>query len=300
MLRGFTARSSWAAAFIALGLGPVIGMCYVNRGKLAVSYLMLVVIVLVAPFLVASYGILDTHPLDAINVAFVILLIIGAIHCFLTAKRRNRSERIKWYARWYVLLSFVVLPLLFSIGFRHFFYEPFLISANSMSPNINMGDYLFAKKSAYHERPPERGDIIIFKIDNVSFIKRIVGLPGDRIQIRGGMLYINDQALPRKQVNDYRLEDSNGECIVQQFVETLPEGKEYSILDRDINSPLDNTEVYSVPARHYFVLGDNRDQSQDSRDQNKIGFVPEENIIGRASVILWNETKNRLNLREMN
>jgi signal peptidase I len=99
-----------------------------------------------------------------------------------------------------------------------------------MSPNVNNGDYLFAHKFAYNSQNPARGDVIIIKINNLSYIKRVAGLPGDRIQLKDSILYINDLAVPRKRIEDYSIQDAHGKHVVHQFIETLPEGREYNIL----------------------------------------------------------------------
>ena len=203
----------------------------------------------------------------------------------------------------------VVYAILIAVVVRTFAYEPFHIPSGSMIPTLLIGDYLFVSKASYgYSRytfpfpvpwlqgriwfsQPQRGDVVVFKLplDNkTDYIKRLVGLPGDRIQVRGGVLYINDEAVPRKRVGDYKLVDRFGNVsTVPQYVETMPNGVSYRVLDSEAFGPLDNTDVYVVPEHHYFMMGDNRDGSRDSRVLNAVGYVPEENLVGRAEIIVF-------------
>jgi signal peptidase I len=176
-----------------------------------------------------------------------------------------------------------------------------------MEATLLVGDYLFVEKFAYgysrnsfpyslapfHGRvfgtAPTRGDVIVFKMPNKAsehymedYIKRVVGMPGDRIQMIDGVLYINDKAVPKVRVADYIERDPFGVVShVPQFRETLPNGKSYLVLDREV-TPMDNTQVFVVPAGDYFMMGDNRDNSDDSRAD--VGYVPAENLVGRAEL----------------
>ncbi len=200
-------------------------------------------------------------------------------------------------------------------------YEPFNIPSGSMIPTLLIGDYLFVAKYPYgYSRysfdffseliglnripgamaddsgrilfdPPERGDVAVFKLprDNkTDYIKRIVGLPGDRIQVIGGVLHINGEAVRREPIGDFVETDRYGKTRrTAQYTETLPNGVSYNVLDMDPAGRLDNTEVYIVPAGHYFAMGDNRDNSLDSRVLTGVGFIPAENLVGRAELIFY-------------
>jgi signal peptidase I len=203
------------------------------------------------------------------------------------------------------LAKTVIYAGLIAIVIRTFLFQPFNIPSASMEATLLVGDYLFVEKFSYgysrytfpfggwpfgdmvHGRVPDlkpsRGDVIVFKFpgdNSTDFIKRLIGLPGDRIQMKNGQLWLNGNAIPKVPVADY-VENIDGEPHhVPQYRETLPGGKSYLVLDRDADGPEDNTDVYVVPPGHYFMMGDNRDNSADSRTE--VGYVPAENLEGKA------------------
>ena len=203
----------------------------------------------------------------------------------------------------------VVYAVLIALAIRTVAFEPFNIPSGSMKPTLLVGDYLFVSKYSYgysrHSLPlslplipgrilmsePERGDVAVFKLptdDKTDYIKRIVGLPGDRIQLRGGRLHINGEQVARRRVVDFIEIDAHGRLHrTAQFDETLPSGRTYRILEHTDQGQLDNTPVYAVPAGHYFAMGDNRDNSLDSRVLSGVGFVPAENLVGRAEILFF-------------
>ena len=203
-------------------------------------------------------------------------------------------------AFWAVLIAVVIRSLLF---------EPFNIPSGSMKPTLQVGDYLFVSKYSYGysqysfpyglapiegriwETEPKRGDIVVFKLpsDNkTDYIKRIVGLPGDTVQVRSGQLFLNDALIDREFVGEYPITDRfEKTTLLTEYRQTLPDGPTFSIYEAGDNGPLDNTKKFTVPAGHYFVMGDNRDNSQDSRVQDHVGFVPFKNILGRADLIFF-------------
>ena len=204
----------------------------------------------------------------------------------------------------------ILWAVLLAVVFRSFIYEPFSIPSGSMQPTLLIGDHLFVSKWTYgysrHSFPfsppifdgripeggPERGDVVVFKfiktrnesgrivtVSSTDYIKRVIGMPGDTIQMKAGRLYINGKIVPRKPDGEFRTRDR----VYRQFVETLPNGVEHQILEIGDNLPYDNTGVVKVPKGNYFMMGDNRDSSDDSRVN--VGFVPLEAMVGRADVM---------------
>jgi signal peptidase I len=201
--------------------------------------------------------------------------------------------------------SIVVLGAIV-VCLRLFVFQPFSIPSQSMAPTLIPGDYVLVSKVSYGYGPyslllmtaglsrrfpagwlPERGDVVVFRMPGtrVDFIKRVVGLPGDRIQLIRNVLRLNGIAVPRERIGD-GVEDSTGQRATR-YRETLPNGVSYTTQVLNDNGPFANTPEYTVPAGHYFALGDNRDNSVDSRMANQVGYVPAENLIGRAEVILF-------------
>ncbi len=198
------------------------------------------------------------------------------------------------------------IALLIALVIRSLLFQPFNIPSGSMMGTLLVGDYLFVSKFTYGYsryalpfgiipfpgrimgRTPERGDVVVFKLpsDNrTDYIKRVVGLPGDRIQVTNGILFINGTAVPRARVEDFAYRFHDGRiAYVPQYRETLPNGVEYLTLDATPQGPADNTGIYVVPEGHLFMMGDNRDNSADSREPGAVGFVPVENVVGRAEI----------------
>ena len=215
------------------------------------------------------------------------------------------------------------------IVFRSFIFAPFYIPSESMLPRLLNGDYLLLAKWPYGyssrslplgvgllpekrvlASTPARGDVVVFKappLGQDDWIKRVIGLPGDTVQMKGGQVWLNGKPIPKEPMAPFdvavspntnclstQFEAKNDEeadvCRYPRFKETLPEGKSYEVLDL-FNKPSDDTQPFVVPADHLFLMGDNRDNSEDSRFPAEvgggIGFVPVDNVIGRATVMMW-------------
>lgn len=221
------------------------------------------------------------------------------------AKMRDKKEGGFWDT-----VKVLVEALLIALIIRTFLFQPFNIPSGSLIPTLLVGDYLFVSKYSYgyskHSFPfspdlfqgriwsaePKRGDIAVFKLpkdNSTDYIKRLVGLPGDRIQMIDGVLHINNTPVQRERIADFETADSWGRpSRFPRYRETLPNGVSYTVIERDGDRGYwDNTKVYLVPQGHYFMMGDNRDNSTDSRDDNSVGPVPLENFVGRAEIIFF-------------
>ena len=201
----------------------------------------------------------------------------------------------------------IFLAIFIALLIRSFLIEPFNIPSGSMKPTLLVGDFLFVKKWSYgyskhslpfsipiikdrvFSRPPNRGDIVVFKTpsDNkTDYIKRVIGIPGDKIQLKNGVVFLNDNPLTKIQTGDFIDKDVyNNKIIIQKFKENIA-NKNYETLDLIKGGIADNTGIYKVPDKHFFVLGDNRDNSTDSRFSN-VGFIHEKNLVGKAWVIFF-------------
>ncbi|MFD2233781.1 signal peptidase I [Phaeospirillum tilakii] len=204
----------------------------------------------------------------------------------------------------------IIYAMLIAAVIRTVAFEPFNIPSGSMIPSLLIGDYLFVSKYAYgysrysmpfglgpsggrlFERVPERGDVVVFKKpteNKVDYIKRVIGLPGDRVQVINGLLHINGAPVKRDRIEDFIDRDRDGNIIrAPQYIETLPNGRQHRIIEfLGDNGPADNTMEYVVPPGHYFMMGDNRDNSADSRFLTEVGYVPAENLVGRAEILFF-------------
>jgi len=217
-------------------------------------------------------------------------------------KKSNESS-------FFEFIKTIIYAVVIAIIFRSLLFEPYNIPSGSMLPNLLIGDYLFVSKFSYgysrfsfpfgvvplpenrvFTAEPERGDVIVFKLPSntsINYIKRVIGLPGDRLQMKDGKLFLNSHLV--KQYNDGKFKivhNNQYEQFLDKYKEKLDNGRSYSILNLNDFQPLDNTKEFIVPDNHYFMMGDNRDNSLDSR-ANGGWFVPFENLVGKGNFIFF-------------
>ncbi len=205
-------------------------------------------------------------------------------------------------------LKSIFIAIFIALLIRSFIFEPFNIPSGSMKPNLLVGDFIFVSKYSYgfskHSLPfsiplipgkifsntPERGDVVVFKTpenNRTDYIKRVIGLPGDKIEIKNGIIFINGSEILRKKLNDFIDTDNKTSNKRVRMYNEYFFNKEINILDITDNGIADNTQLFNVPENHFFVMGDNRDNSQDSRFISTVGFIPYENLVGKAQFIFF-------------
>ena len=203
----------------------------------------------------------------------------------------------------------IIHALIIALIIRTFFFQPFNIPSGSMKDTLLVGDYLFVSKYTYgyskfsfplspsifsgripSDWLPQRGDVVVFRLPkdpSTDYIKRVIGLPGDKIQVIDGVVSINGVPVKHERAPDFiETEEGVREAPVKRWKDTLPNGVSFYTLDLVDNGFADNTQVYTVPLDHYFMMGDNRDNSTDSRF-SQVGTVPLENIVGKAQIIFF-------------
>lgn len=227
----------------------------------------------------------------------------------ITEKPQTEVPLIKEKEDWGELGRTAMIAILLAMVIRTFLFEPFNIPSGSMIPNLLVGDYLFVSKSSYGysrysfpfglggfdgrvaEEKPLRGDVVVFRLPtdtSIDYIKRVIGMPGDTLQVRNGRLYINDTLVPREAIGMTEYDNGmGGRARVMEYIETLPGNIKHTIYEESDEESLDNTEKFTIPENHYFMMGDNRDNSRDSRVMESVGYVPFDNFVGRADFIFY-------------
>lgn len=283
-------RSAWLLAFASVFVGVAIGVA-------------------VIAYSIWSESVSALAWFDLINVPITVMVALGVWAA--TAKQRDAPKagavRLLGYAA--VALVPILLSMIVAFAVRFAWAQPYRIPSGAMQPTLIVGDYVIVSKGAYGysrysaapfeslfpsgrlwPKPPQRGDLVVFRPvpePDRDFIKRIIGMPGDRVQMIGGVLHINGVAAARERRGVARFADEPGQPTAPAYRETLPNGVSYVIIERaGDEGALDDTPEFIVPPDHYFLMGDNRDNSADSRVPEVVGFVPSENLVGRVDHIL--------------
>jgi signal peptidase I len=310
----------WIAALLTL-LGWGVGLYYARRTRAAIwmSVLSVVIGVAAVAALIVYMMSAETYPaslsldpddftpFDAFNLGVTLLVAIGV---WIAVAKRQHVEKAG-PGRLFGYLLIWALPLLIAftlaMALRFTAIQPFRIPSGAMQPTLNVGDYIVVSKGSYgysrfsaapfeglfppgrwRPREPVRGDLVVFRPapePDRDYIQRLIGLPGDRIQMIGGVLHINGQAVQRESLGVVVIETDYGAERIPAYRETLPNGVIHTALDRG-ETELDNTRVYIVPTGHYFFMGDDRDNSADSRVTSVVGFVPFDNLVGRVDHVV--------------
>ncbi|MFT3988425.1 signal peptidase I [Aestuariivirga sp.] len=296
-------RNPWGLVAIALLLGPASLMLWLGRWRLALVYLLAEFAWFAAYIFALLKGIDPVLLLGVAGAEWIFIgaawlpKIIGLLHGL---QIRTTAVQRPWYSRWYVAFPAAFLAaLLVAFFIRTFLFQPFNIPSASNEPSLMVGDYVLVSKRAYGPgHPPQRGDIAVFRHPHdpkIDYVKRVIGLPGDRIKMIGGVLNINGVPVKMEPVT---LPDVfKTESTETFFRETLPGGPSYAIANLTDEGGADNTPEFLVPPGQYFVMGDNRDNSQDSRYM-ELGMIPEENFIGPVVLLWWNSEGVPLTGRE--
>lgn len=281
-------RGKLSIWLLGLILGPVILMLWLGRGRLALIYLLVQLLLVAAIVSAVASGLVTPPAFRDLELAAILFNlpfnIVGFVHGLMI---RATALGRPWFSRWYVA---IILPLVASwlipFAMREWLYEPFNVPSASMIPSLMVGDHMFASKIAYGEA--RRGDIVVFKLprDNQTvYVKRLIGLPGDRVQVKGGVVHLNGGALDLTPVQGIACIQGDS-CNF--YRETLPDGRSYVINDMVANGSADDTEEFVVPEDHYFMMGDNRDNALDSRYLDQVGYIPRANLTGPVVLIYWN------------
>ena len=292
-------RRAWLAALLSL-LMPGLGQLYNRQVRLAFVLMILgVLLSMPARWAIAAAPAGSVTTVAAIVFALGLAIPLFAIVQAVMAAKRAGSIALAWFNRWYVYAGLYVLVVILGL-IANLLPIPSITSysmpSGSMVPTLLVGDYSVARTRAFEGRLPERGELAVFRPpseEEVDFVKRIVGLPGDRIQLRDGRLYLNGAMVERVPIGAMEVAQLlEGFEQAKVYRETLPGGASYLITEFGDDRGLDNTAEFVVPADHVFVLGDNRDASNDSR--SGLGFIPLSNLHDKQLFIFWARDKSRI------
>jgi signal peptidase I len=281
-------RQPLAAALLSLFMMGL-GQLYNGQPRRAAVFFAIAIfpVAFLAPIshlLLSFQGIMAIYAGILITVGIRVFAIIDA---FIGARRIGMIE-LRRYNRWYVYVSVILVIAAIQSAFELAIERPviaFSIPSGAMQPTLLVGDYVSVDKDAYAGQTPERGDIVVFRKppeNETDYVMRIVGLPGERIQMVNGVLHIDGEAANREPIEDFI---ENGRRAASQYIETLPGERQHRILETSGDQGfLDNTRLYTVPGASYFLMGDNRDNSADSR---VLGPIPEEKLVGKVRILYF-------------
>lgn len=292
-------RRAWLAALLSLLL-PGLGQLYNRQVTLALIFIALALLLsMPARWLIAAvpteYVISVAATLIACGLAVPLFAIVQAM----IGARRAGTILLAWFNRWFVYAGLFVLVTacgLLAEMLPISSITSYSMESGSMIPTLLVRERLQARTKAFEDQRPERGELAVFRPPHepdVDFIKRVIGLPGDRIQLREGRLYLNGTVVERTPVSA-----PEAAQLIQEYPdarvyrELLPGGVSYLIAELSDNEGLDDTEEFVVPADHVFVLGDNRDRSNDSR--SNMGFIPISGVHGKPLFVIWSDDKSRI------
>ncbi len=316
-------RRKWLAALLSL-LMPGLGQLYNGEGRRALRFFAVVAGVEIGFLLLRLLKLQGTITfwfLAVVGAIALIVTIVSAVAAFRRARRMPVTVLAR-YQRWWIYVSVFALLSLVAWGAEGSFGDvrcdttgecfngdlrmtvPSVIPANynlrssSMEPTMQPSDYVLADRRYFQAHEPQAGDLATFVLPSdrkVIYVKRIIGMPGDLVQLIDGELHVNGVPVERRQIENF-VPPAGGIARLAQYVEVLPNGRSYRIIKRTDGGPLNNTPAYRVPPGHYFVLGDNRDNSLDSR-MPRVGFVPEENLLDRPYRVIWAKFWSRVGSR---
>ena len=286
-------RSVLLAAFFSL-IVPGLGQLYNTQLKLAIFYFMIgcigTAVVLYSSLIATIEGLL-------LFCLIFLIMVVGVIHAGISAYKLSPVE-LQTYNKKRIYILIIAVGVLISYFSSDDLYENpihFNVPSVSMAPTLNVGETFIINSDVTDY---DYGDIIVFKLPSdpsVDYVKRLIGKPGDKIQYKKGLLYLNEKAVSRHSLGKTRQGGMVGlKTVSEMYQQVLPNGAKFKILEFADIYPLDNTPAYTVPEGHVFVLGDNRDNSMDSRVMDMVGFVSIENIRGKAAFVWWTHDFSRI------
>ena len=294
-------RRPWLAGLLSL-LIPGLGQVYNGQYRRGLAFLVIAAgadALLVMALIVPPAHLLIELAAHLLLLCSLLVRLVAGIDAFRQAGR-VRVAPLGRFNRWYIYILAGVAWMIanetvtaLSQPYRK--WHSYHSASDSMLPTLRKSDYWYAWKGYYESHQPERGDIAVFKLPRdgkTDFIKRIVGLPGDRVRILDGVLEVNGNRVTLNRVDDFRIEDLR----LSQFEEGLPGSTKapHRIVEVNAQGPLDNTPLFAVPEDHYFVLGDNRDNSLDSRVSAAVGYIPRSSLRDRPIRIYWSDEWRRI------